>query len=65
MNVKLEKLRKGCYYDNISHRYIELKNKIWEVSNECTGKIYFTSKTLKESKVYQSLENDILSWSNY
>jgi len=65
MNIKLEKLRKGCYYENISYRYIELKNKIWSISNICDGRVYFSGKTLKECKVYQSQENDIRAWSNY
>jgi len=60
MNIKLEKIIKGVYYDNISSRYIELKNKIWQVNNECDGRIYFSAKTLKECKKYQSLENDLL-----
>ena len=60
MNIKLDKIYKGIYYDNISHRCIELKNKIWQVKNECDGRIYFSGKTLKECKEYQSLENDIL-----
>ena len=60
MNIKLKKIYKGFYYDNISHRCIDLKNKIWEVKNECDGTIYFSAKTLKECKVYQSFENDII-----
>ena len=62
--MELEKLRKGCYYENISHRYIDLKNKTWQVSNECTGKIYFTSKTLKDCKRYISAENEIKEYLN-
>ena len=65
MNVKLEKIIKGYYIDKISQRDIELKNKIWQVKNQCDGRIYFSGKTLKECKVYQSLENDIRSWSDY
>tara|TARA_R110001599_G_scaffold154220_1_gene339889 strand:- start:261 stop:458 length:198 start_codon:yes stop_codon:yes gene_type:complete len=65
MNVKLEKIIKGYYIDKISNRDIELKNKIWQVKNQCDGQVYFSGKTLKECKVYQSQENDIRAWSDY
>jgi len=60
MNIKLEKIRKGIYVDKYSNRWFEFINKQWEVRNECTGKTYYISDTLKDCKQYQSLENDIL-----
>jgi hypothetical protein len=62
--MKITKITKGIYYDNVSHRCIEKSNGIWNVKNECTGEVYFYSKTLKECKEFQSAENEILLWNN-
>jgi len=60
--MKVTKITKGIYYDNISHRCIEKSNGNWNVKNECTGEVYFSSKTLKECKRFQESENEILLW---
>ena len=61
--MKLTKVTKGIYYDNTSHRYIEKSSGIWSVKNECTSEVYFSSRTLKECKIFQESENEILLWS--
>ena len=63
-HIQLKRVCKGIYTDLISNRYLELKNGVWEVSNDCTGEVYFSSKRLKDCKSFVSSENEILLWNN-
>jgi hypothetical protein len=61
--VKLKKITNGVYEEQHSGRYIELMSGKWQILS-VLGDVYYTSKTLKDCKIWQSRENKILSWNN-
>ncbi len=61
--IKLKRITKGVYEDKYSGRYIESINGKWQVLS-VLGDVYYEGKTLRDCKIFQSMENIILSWSN-
>lgn len=50
--VKLKKICKGVYVDQVSWSYITRRRNLWDVEDETTGEVLFTGKDLKECRDY-------------
>ncbi len=59
--IQTKKILNGVYEDVYSGRYIEFLNGKWHVLS-VLGEVYYTSKTLKDCKIWQCKENQILSY---
>lgn len=56
----VEKITENSYVDKVSNNSIDKKGKNWIVSQETTGEVYHTSKSLEDAIAWQESENEIV-----